>query len=90
MSFSLLNHLHEILHELIGSFEGETRLAERRQILLFDLVQAFGITHKQPDGGAGGKRVETVRIERSLNALLFECFNMAIDCPVLIPCSLAA
>ena len=63
-----------ILNEIIGPFEGWAGLAERRQILLFDLIQAPGITDKQPDGGAGCKRVETVGMERSLNAGLLERF----------------
>ena len=79
MSFSLADHLHEILNEIICSFEGWAGLTERRQILVFDLVQALGVTDKQPDGGASSKRVETVGIERSLNARLLERFNMAID-----------
>src|SRR5713226_9079614 len=81
MSFSFADHLHEILNEIICPFEGWAGLAERRQILLFDLVQAVGVSDKQPDSGAGGKRVETVGIEGSLNARLFERFQMAIDRP---------
>ena len=56
-------------------------LAECRQILLFDLIQALFVTDKQPDGSAGGKLAETIGVERSLNARLLERFNMAIDRP---------
>src|SRR6266567_4043199 len=45
------------------------------------VVQALGVADKQPDGGARCKRVETIEIERSPNARLFERFNMAIDRP---------
>jgi hypothetical protein len=69
-----------ILNEIICPFERWAGLAERRQILLFDFIQALGVTNKQPDGGAGCKRVETIGIECSLNARLLERFSMAIDC----------
>jgi hypothetical protein len=74
MSFSLASHLHEFLNEIICAFEGWAGLTEHRQILLFDLIQAPGGTDKQPDGGAGCKRVETIGMERSLDAGLLERF----------------
>lgn len=70
-----------ILNEIICPFEGWAGLAECRQILLFDLVQALLVADKQPDSGASCKGVETIEIERSPNARLFERFNMAIDRP---------
>ena len=68
-----------ILNEIIGPFERRAGLAERYQILLFDLIQVFGLKDKQPDGSAGSKFVEAIGVERSLNRSLLECFNMAID-----------
>ena len=82
MSFSLADQVHEILNEIICPFERGAGLRERRQILLFDLIQALLVTDKQPDGGAGGKRVETIGIEGSLHVGLLERFDMAIDGPL--------
>ena len=70
-----------ILNEIIGPFERWAGLAERRQILLFDFVQALLVTDKQPDGSAGSKLAETSGMKRSLNTGLLERFNMAIDRP---------
>ena len=79
MSFSLADHLHEILHEIIGAFERWARLAEHSQILLFNLIQPLLVPDKQPDGRASGKRVETATMERRLKTGRLEGFNMAID-----------
>jgi hypothetical protein len=74
-----------ILNKLICPFEGQTGLAEGNQILLFDVVQALGITDEQPDSGTGCKRVETIGIERSLNARLSDAFLDGDKPYVLIP-----
>lgn len=57
MPFSLANHLHEILNNIICPFKGWAGLAERGQILLFDLIQTLLVADKQPDGGISGKLV---------------------------------
>src|SRR5438105_12730115 len=79
-----------ILNEIICPFESWAGLAERCQILLFDLIQALLVTNKQPDGGAGCQRVETIGIERSLNTRLSDAFLYGDRPSVLIPCSLAS
>jgi hypothetical protein len=63
-----------ILNKIICPFERWAGLAERRQILLFDLIPALLVTDKQPDRSAGCKRVEAIGIERSLNARLSDAF----------------
>jgi hypothetical protein len=70
-----------ILNEIRGPFEGWAGLTECRQILLFDFVQTLGVTHKQPDGGAGWKRVETIGVERSLHVRRVTRFSLALDRP---------
>src|SRR6266702_6834617 len=74
-----MDHGQEILNELIHPFECGTDLAEGGQILLFDLIEACWITHKEPDRRIGREFLETMRVDRSLHLSLLEGFQVAID-----------
>src|SRR6266567_8182061 len=82
MPFSLMNHQQKILQEIIRLFEGSTGLTQGSEILSFDLIKLFRITHKEPDRRVHRIFLETLWIERSSHLGLLERCQMAIDASV--------
>src|ERR1700682_5844901 len=82
MAFSFVNHRQKILQEIIRFFEGNADLTKSGQILSFDLIKLFRITHKQPDRRIHRIFLETLWIERSSYLSLLERFQIAVDAPL--------
>jgi hypothetical protein len=62
MPLPFVNHREEILHEVIGRPELGADLAKSSQSFLFHLIQALGVTDKEPDGSIGSLFQNALRI----------------------------
>src|SRR5260370_38248158 len=82
MAFSFGNPRQKILQEIICLFEGSAGLAKGNEIFSLDLIQLFGITHKQPDRRVHRIFLDTCRSNWSSHLGLLERCKMAIDTSV--------
>src|SRR6266487_1592455 len=82
MSFSFVDHQQKILKEIIRLFESCTRLTKGSQILSLNLIQLFGVTHKQPDRRVRRIFLDAFDVDWSLNLCLLERSKIAIHAPL--------
>jgi hypothetical protein len=83
MSLSLVNHHHQILHELIRLLESAARLAKSRQSLSLHLIQALRITrHPSQRADALSILLNTLGVGCCLDLGVFEGLQVPIDGPL--------
>src|SRR2546425_612333 len=79
MSFSFVDHRQKILQEIIRLFENCTRLTKGGQILSLNLIELFGVTHKQPDRRIHRIFLDALWIDRSPYFSLLEGFQVTVN-----------